>query len=105
MFRRGFRGWRSAAVALLALAPIVAPAASGAVGSGAPSPVVVIVLENHSYASIVGNPKAPFINGTLIAHGLLEKNYYSVYPSSAQNYLAMTAGITDLTTAPTANRL
>jgi hypothetical protein len=67
--------------------------------------VVVIVLENHSYSSVVGNPKAPYINGTLIAHGRLENQYYSVYPSSAQNYLAMTAGITDLTAAATARNL
>jgi hypothetical protein len=96
---------RSFALAALALAMVGAPAASGAVTAGGPSPVVVIVLENHSYASVVGNPKAPFINGTLIAHGLVEKNYNSVYPSSAQNYLAMTAGIADLTAAPTARNL
>jgi hypothetical protein len=97
---RGLRGWRSFAVAVLALAPVIAPASSGAAGAGSPSPVVVIVLENHSYRSIVGNPKAPFINGTLIAHGLLEQQYFSVYPSSGENYLAMTAGITDATPPP-----
>lgn len=99
MWRRGF------AVAVLALAPVVAPAASGAAGGGGQSPVVVIVLENHSYASIVGNPKAPFINGTLIAHGLLEQQYSSVYPNSGENYLAMTAGITDSTPPPSTPNL
>ena len=91
--------------AVSALATAAAPAASGAAGAGGPSPVVVIVLENHSYASIVGNPSAPFINGTLIAHGLLEQQYYSVYPNSGENYLAMTAGITDVTAARTAPNL
>jgi hypothetical protein len=98
-------GWRGVAVAVLALMPLAAPAASGAAGASDPTPVVVIVLENHSYKSVVGNRSAPFINGTLIAHGRLEQQYYSVYPSSGQNYLAMTAGITDSTPPPSTPNL
>jgi List-Bact-rpt repeat protein len=101
MRRLAMWGWRSfAVVALLALMPLMGAAASSAAGAGGPSRVVVIVLENHSYKSVVGNPSAPFINGTLIAHGQLEQQYYSVYPSSGENYLAMTAGITDSTPPP-----
>src|SRR5579862_7320853 len=39
-------------------------------------PVVVIVMESGRYQSIVGSSLAPFINGTMIANGLLETNYY-----------------------------
>jgi Phosphoesterase family. len=52
-------------------------------------------MENKSYMSIVGNSSAPFINNTMIAHGLLETNYSAVTSGSAHNYLAMAAGITD----------
>jgi uncharacterized repeat protein (TIGR01451 family) len=70
-----------------------------------PPPVVVIVLENHSYGPndvgilgdttkyIVGNPDAPYINGTLIPQGSLFSNYYATTHPSLPNYLQMVAGV------------
>jgi phosphatidylinositol-3-phosphatase len=69
-------------------------------------PVAVIVLENHSYGPndvgilgdttkyIVGNPDAPYINGTLIPQGTLFTNYYATSHPSLPNYLHMVAGAT-----------
>ena len=67
-------------------------------------PVVVIVMENHSYGAtdpgvkgsttkyIVGNPDAPYINGSLIPQGTLFTNYLAGAASSLPNYMLMTAG-------------
>jgi hypothetical protein len=84
--------------------------------SATPPPVAVIVLENHSYGPndvgilgdtrkyIVGNPDAPYINGTLIPQGTLFTNYYATGHPSLPNYLQMvagaTAGCTQDTTCP-----
>ena len=69
-----------------------------------PAPVVVIVMENHSYGAtdpgvkgsttkyIVGNPDAPYINGSLIPQGTLFTNYLAGAASSLPNYMLMTAG-------------
>ncbi len=91
------------------------PAASGTPGASATAtptatasapPIVVIVMENHSYGPddpgvsgdptkyIVGNPDAPYINGTLIPHGTLFTNVYATQHPSLPNYLDMTAGTT-----------
>jgi hypothetical protein len=57
-------------------------------------PVVVILMENHEYSSIVGSASAPYINGTLIPSGRLFTNYYAVSHPSLPNYLALTVGDT-----------
>lgn len=61
-------------------------------------------MENHSFDAsdpggaigtpgyIVGNPDAPYINGTLIPQGTLFSNYYSTTHPSLPAYLDMTAG-------------
>jgi len=72
------------------------------------APVVLIVMENHSFGAtdigvngntgkyIVGNTTdAPYVNGTLIPSGTLFTNYLAYKQSSMPNYLMMTAG-TDL---------
>ncbi len=70
------------------------------------APIVVIVMENHSYGPsdpgvlasttkyIVGNPDAPYINDTLIPSGTLFSNYDATGADSLPNYLQMTAGTT-----------
>jgi hypothetical protein len=70
-------------------------------------PVVVIMMENHSFGAtdpgvaadpakyVVGNPNAPYLNNTLIPSGTLFTNYTAFSSSSLPNYLAVTAG-TDL---------
>jgi hypothetical protein len=67
-------------------------------------PVVVIVMENHSFGPndqgvdgdrakyVVGNPEAPYINDTLIPSGTLFTHYTAYAPASLPNYLVMTSG-------------
>jgi hypothetical protein len=54
-------------------------------------PVVVIVMENKQYKTIVGSSQAPFINGTMIANGVLDTKYIAA-PGSLPDYLMMTSG-------------
>jgi phosphatidylinositol-3-phosphatase len=88
-------------VALLALGMTIAPgqAASAANRAGPRTtakhtPVVLIVMESGRYQGIVGSSQAPFINGTMIAHGLLATNYYGV-PDSLRDYLLIVSGRTN----------
>ena len=55
--------------------------------------VVVIVEENHSRSSILGNRDAPYIN-KLAAGNALATHYRAVAHPSLPNYLAMTSGTT-----------
>src|SRR5439155_9260877 len=68
------------------------------------APVVVIVMENHSFGAgdpgangdttryIVGNPDAPYINNTLIPQGTVSSKYYANAHPSLPNYLDIAAG-------------
>ncbi len=71
-----------------------------------PAPIVVIVLENHSFGAgdpgvfrsttkyIVGNTiDAPYINNTLIPQGTLFTNYDAPAIDSLPNYLDMVTGV------------
>lgn len=73
------------------------PAAHAASGK-----VVVIVMENEAYASIVGSSQAPYIN-SLIVQGKLFTNYTAVVSGSQHNYLAMTSGLTAKVSPPSNN--
>ncbi len=53
--------------------------------------VFVIMLENHSYAQIIGNPATPFITG-LAATQNIATSYKSTANPSLPNYLATIAG-------------
>jgi phosphatidylinositol-3-phosphatase len=53
----------------------------------------VIVLENHAYGQVIGNPDAPYLN-RLAHQGALATNYYAVAHPSLPNYLALTGGST-----------
>jgi hypothetical protein len=58
-----------------------------------PAPVVLILMENHSYEQIVGNASAPFMNN--FAHrGTLFTNMAAISHPSLPNYLALTSGST-----------
>jgi phosphatidylinositol-3-phosphatase len=76
------------------------PSATGAQPGAVPVPAhtVVVVMENHSYAEIMGNPAAPFIN-TLAGRGALFTRSYAITHPSQPNYLALfsggTQGVTD----------
>jgi phosphatidylinositol-3-phosphatase len=56
-----------------------------------PAHTVVVVMENHSYADIIGNPAAPFIN-ELASRGALFSRSYAITHPSEPNYLALFSG-------------
>lgn len=92
------------AITMLAVAgsatPAAAPAARAAAsplpcrGAAAPrryAHVVLVVLENHSYAQVAGH--SPYLNALARACGLA-RNYAAVSHPSLPNYLALTSGST-----------
>jgi plastocyanin len=91
--------WTVAAAGLLSLVALPVPASATA-----RAPVVVIVMENHSFGPndpgvqgkttefIVGNADAPYINDQLIPEGTLFTNYDATGSPSLPNYLHITAG-------------
>lgn len=58
-----------------------------------PDHVVIVVEENKSYAQIIGNPDAPYINA-LAGRGALFTGSYGVTHPSQPNYLALFSGST-----------
>src|SRR5207247_8045156 len=56
--------------------------------------VFVIMMENTSYDSLIGNPNAPWINNAAATYGLA-KTYYGVTHPSQPNYIAATSGSTN----------
>ena len=80
-------------------APVTTPATGApAVVVAAPAHIVIVMMENHSYGEVIGNPSAPFLNG-LAARGALFTNSHAVTHPSEPNYLALfsggTHGVTD----------
>jgi len=53
--------------------------------------VFVIMMENHGYSQIVGNPDAPFINHLAQSSGYAA-NYFAVGHPSSTNYLELVGG-------------
>ena len=70
-----------------------ARAGQGSVPGGIPSldHVFVIMMENHAYAQVAGNPQAPFINA-MMAKANVAKNYYAIAHPSLTNYLEVVGG-------------
>jgi len=81
----------SIVVALLAAGN--AGAGEGPVPEGIPQldHVFVIMMENHAYGQIAGNPQAPFLNG-LMGSANLATNYFAIAHPSSTNYLEVTGG-------------
>lgn len=79
------------AAALLLLA--AGPAAAAAPSPAAPSHTVLIVLENHEFDEVIGNPEMPYLN-RLARGGALATDYFGVTHPSLPNYLALFAGST-----------
>jgi len=84
------KGSLSWVVALAALLPATATAAS----VPRPAHTIVIVEENRTFAQIVGNGAAPFINA-LAKRGALFTNAHGVTHPSLPNYLALFSGRTN----------
>lgn len=68
-------------------------AAEGPVPKGVPhlDHVFVIMMENHGYGQIVGNPNAPFIN-SYAGSSNTAANYFAVAHPSLTNYLEIVGG-------------
>ena len=84
------------AVALTLLASVLASAAlaqEGAVPKGVPhlDHVFVIMMENHAYDQVVGNPNDPFVNKYAKAVNAAT-NYFAVGHPSLTNYLEIVGG-------------
>jgi len=58
-----------------------------------PAHTIVVVMENHAYAQIIGSPDAPFIN-SLARRGALFTRSYAITHPSEPNYLALFSGST-----------
>lgn len=87
------RSLPSIAAALALLAGIVSAVTTAeAALPRAPRHVIVIVEENKSYAQIVGNRHAPYIN-MLATRGALFTNAHGVTHPSLPNYLSLFAGV------------
>lgn len=55
--------------------------------------IYLIVMENHDYGRIVGNARAPYINGLISRYGLATR-YRAIRHPSQPNYLALLGGST-----------
>ena len=80
-------GLAAATVASIALA------AEGPVPRGVPhlDHVFLIMMENHAYGQVIGNPNMPFVN-RLINTANLGTNYFAVGHPSLTNYLEIVGG-------------
>jgi hypothetical protein len=87
--------FKKAAALGLSLALMAAPvlAHEGDVPKGIPhlDRVFVIMMENHAYAQIVGNPSAPFTNKYMKSANAAT-NYFAVAHPSLTNYLEVVGG-------------
>jgi len=57
----------------------------------ASSHVFLVVEENHSYSSVIGNSSMPYLNSLATKYGLATQYYANTHPSIG-NYFMMTAG-------------
>jgi hypothetical protein len=74
--------------------PDASAAYAADVGPHAIKTVFVVVMENHDWSTIVGNPSAPYINGTLLPQAAHAERYTSprnIHPSEP-NYIWLEAG-------------
>jgi acid phosphatase len=53
--------------------------------------VFIVVEENHSYGSVIGNPSMPYLNGLATANGLATQYFADAHPS-LPNYFELTVG-------------
>lgn len=86
---------KKAAVLCLLAASVTAAASAqqGAVPKGVPhlDHVFVIMMENHAYAQVIGNPNEPFVN-TYAENVNSATNYFAVGHPSLTNYLEIVGG-------------
>ena len=78
----------------LAISPLLTGVASAGADQNQPAHFFIIMMENTSYSSLIGNPNAPWINKAASKYGFA-KNYYGVSHPSQPNYIAATSGSTN----------
>ena len=95
--RRLRRALAAAAVVAALVVPIMTTSAAGPAGSdnAAVKRIFVIMLENHSQSTVIGDVNAPFI--TSLANKYAQAtNYYGVTHPSQPNYVAAITGQLDI---------
>jgi len=88
--------WLCAAICLVTLTPISQTGSAVAATGTVPAfdHIFTIVMENHSYAEIIGNTaQAPYLNSLASQYGVAA-NYFGVTHPSLPNYLALAGGDT-----------
>ncbi|WP_043716751.1 alkaline phosphatase family protein [Kutzneria sp. 744] len=85
----------AASAALLGLTIAAAPASTAQARGATPKPdhVVIIMMENRGYNSIIGSSKAPYLNSLAKQGALFTKSTAITHPSEP-NYLALLSGST-----------
>ncbi len=78
--------------ALEAATPTSPAISRAARASHAIKTVFLILMENRNWSEIVGNPSAPYINGTLLPLGAHAENYLPLAHPSEPNYVWLEAG-------------
>jgi hypothetical protein len=86
----------AAAVAALVIPIVTASAASGGGDGSSVKRIFVIMLENHSQSTVIGDTNAPFISSLASTYGEAT-NYYGVTHPSQPNYIAAITGQLDIT--------
>src|SRR2546425_1986655 len=86
---------RRRVVPVLAVVAFVTVGMPGRPAGATSPPIVLILMENHEYGSVIGDSTAPYINRTLVANGLLATDYHANFHPSLPNYLAITSGSND----------
>ena len=76
---------------LVATATVTVSSATVSSGASILGPVVVVAFENHAYASVVGSPAMPYLNGLINTYSLAE-NFYAAAPGSVPDYFMLTTG-------------
>jgi phosphatidylinositol-3-phosphatase len=71
--------------------PTATPAATTPQTSASPPHVMIVLMENHDYSSIIGSSSAPYINSLANSNGLAT-NWSDVSHPSLPNYLALISG-------------
>lgn len=54
--------------------------------------VFLVVLENHSFSTVIGNPSMPYFNSLASAHSLATNYFANLHPS-IPNYFMLTVGL------------
>ena len=88
----GFSGILSPAGEVDIVKPTASPSLSGP-HLPRPDHIVLVIEENKSYAQIIGNPDAPYINALARQGALFSRSFGVAYPSQP-NYLALFSGST-----------